>query len=161
MPRVSKVTCHDSLGDNVSIHQHPTTTILEKHSPFMHDFGRLRKLGKNGVRMTLWKLHNWALLACSLWRLKIVQEWSMLLPTFGRLQKQQKRILWSPFKNEGVVRSRAASGRPQGPVNGKRTPPEGKQCIAGPGESLAMGTIMQFPKVYVPWGIAWGRLFEW
>lgn len=66
---------------------------------------------------------------------------------FWRPQRPRKSILWSSFKNQGIMQARAVSGREQGPVNRKRTVPEGRPCMADPGECWAGGQSQHFPRL--------------
>lgn len=69
--------------------------------------------------------HAWG--PCSQWLQNLWKNHNRMTHAFAhfwRLQRLQQSILQSCFQGEGFVRPRAASGRPQRPVNRKRTQPE-------------------------------------
>lgn len=131
----------------------PDNKYSQKHALFLSDFSEVTETTWEWdvLSHSLQNAQEGCVLAQHMEPPKIVGEWGVLSPDFQRLQKS---ILQNSFKNKGLVQSRAATDRPQGLVNRKRTPLEDKQYMADPRKRWAMGAI-------VLWGTMQGSLFEW
>lgn len=106
-----------TFGLHTSIYLHPTT-ILES-VPCSHTIF--------GGSIDCMRAHSIYCAACT--------------ASFQKLQRLQKSILQSHFKNKGPLWPGAASGRPQGAVKRKRTLPKGKWWAANPRGPWATGAI--------------------
>lgn len=130
---MSKVTCCNILGDMPAF-THTQLSLFLKAGTIFRGCGGFAGMGSGQLPYAseiTWEGHT---LARPLEPLKMVEERAMLSYGFRRLQRLQTSILWSHFKNEGLRKSRVASGRPQRLVNRKRTSPEYKQRTTDSGQ---------------------------
>lgn len=139
MTQVSKTTHHNIFNDIPAFINTRLLFPKDTPPPFSYDLQRLWRPCENGVcsRMVprpsevTWK---GSALKQPPKPLKTTQEWGMLSRSFQRVQRQQKSIFQSYFKNKSLMWPRAASGTPQGPVNRKTSLPEGKWLATHPGD---------------------------